>query len=300
MRPGVAVAPEAPELIELTSRWAALLGRPTDDLLVCSSAPEAAAVLLGAVLQPGDTVVLAAPAPDAAVAAILRSGARFVDVGRTWHGALEPAAVELALRFHPGAWLLLVQGDSLAQHWPSLLQAGVQPERTFCWEDHHLGGGGMLMLQPAPVGVLLTLRDPAAPQTPLLWGVLTRGAGPALRALGGTPQLHPLVVDAARRALDGWTAQPEPTRALANRLGAAERSLALEVARWPGAVLWLGSGVERWVRCAAGDAGGLAEQLARAGWAAHAASCPAVGSAVRVRLLPAPHTAEPEPSARQD
>lgn len=298
-RPGVVFAASNPELAELTSRWAALLGRAADDLLICASAPEAAAVLVAGALQPGDTVVLAAPAAEAAVAAILRSGARFVDVGRTFRGVLEPAAVQLALRHHAGAWLLLGECDAAEQAWPALLQAGARPERTMWWDEQRPMGRRLLAVEPSPVGELLTLRDPAEPRTPLLWGVLTDGAAPALRTLGGAPQLHPLLVDAARGALDRWFAQPALPAAWQIQLGAAERSLQTAVSSWPGAMLWPGSGVCRWVRCAADDGPGLADQLRRDGWAVDAASCPAVGSAVRVCLLPATPAAVSLPEAGQ-
>lgn len=285
-RPGVVLQPAAAAetLAQLTEAWAALLDRPTDDLLVCASAAEAAALLPGSVLQPGDVVVLAAPAPEAAIAAVLRSGARFVDVSRSHTGTMEPAAVGLTLRHHPDAWLLLTDHDADPVQWPVWRQAGARPERTLRWDTARLAGCGPVPAEQAPLGTVVALLDPAAPQQPLLWGLLTAGATPALRGLVGTPALHPLVASAAAQAIAQWQGDTGLRDALQARLAAAAVELQSAVAGWPGAVLWSGSGVWRLVRCAAGDGPALAAALAAAGWDARATACAAVGSAVEVGL----------------
>lgn len=284
--PGVVLQPvgnaaQSPETL-LAAQWGALLGRGADDLLLCATEVEAAEAMVGALVHPGDTAILAAPASGAAIAALLRRGGRFVDVGRDHRGRIDPDALRLALRHHPGAWVWLQRGEVDDSAFASSVE--LDPQRLLYFADgaEVANEADAAPCQSALAGQIC-LRDPSA-GTPLLWAVVTQGAAPALRRLLGLAGLSAEIHQRAQMRLAGMNAG-----ALAGeQAGLARRAAALAeaVAHWPGAVLWEGSGWRRLVRCAAGDAVGLAGLLTSTGWRATACHAAALGNAVVVVLDP--------------
>ncbi|MBM4343616.1 MAG: hypothetical protein FJ100_09595, partial [Deltaproteobacteria bacterium] len=175
-----------------------------DELVLCGSGREALGLALGGLLIPGDTVLVARPAAVDALATVLGRGARYVDVGRLHDGAVDAAAAARAAGRHPDAvaWMeapgLLAEDDAPA--W-----AGVAVRARIA-DLRHAGWPTAL---PEADAVLLALRDPDAPGTPVLWAVAARGgAAGLLGAIGGAGDLPAGTLSRSAAVLRGWAVDP--------------------------------------------------------------------------------------------
>ena len=179
----------------VTALWAQQLGVPAEDLVLCATATEAWHLGLGALLQPEDVCLVAEPAPIGALAAVLRSGSKYVDVGRLFDGRIDQGTLSLAQTLHPLAWLVAcapsltgaMDTDNLivSQLDRAIIDASFQP----FWQP---------AAGPAPLLTLLALRDPDDPVFPLIYAWVARlGHGAMLRMLQGPVLLPPPLADRA-------------------------------------------------------------------------------------------------------
>jgi hypothetical protein len=246
--------------------WAQQLACTPDDLILAASDAEVWRLLLGALLLPGDTVVLAEPAPRAVVSTVLALGARYVDVGRRSDGAIDPAALRLAVAAHPGCVVAL---ESPALFGCDDVQAlGAEPlpgVRALLVDASHAPGWGDARLWPtgiAPsVATVVALRDPADLATPVLHAAVSApGTGLALMVLQGAPRWPPHLM---RRAADvlAVVQRPEALAAPERALEQASLAFAAALADRPGVVVYPRAGWRRASECLGGDAVEVADAI---------------------------------------
>lgn len=267
----------AAALEALQARWATALGASPDDLLLFASAQEAARLACSALMAPGDLALLARPATALWPAAVLATGAAFVDLGRLADGRLDPAGVAFAAEAHAGAlWLLdqpsLTGHDDLATWSAALDEAPRPPSPARALLDvTDAPGHGASAATLAPVDVraellasLHALRDPLEPAWPLLFALRVQpGEGRALAALRGPATLPMPLVE--RASLVWQRADMAADAHAAIRISAVRAEVAARAERWPGAAVVGTSGWRIAVRCDGGDAEALAAELQASG-----------------------------------
>ncbi|MSP90884.1 MAG: hypothetical protein EXR79_03625 [Myxococcales bacterium] len=274
---------------QVQARWAASLGVASTDLAVCPTDLDAYRLVLGALVVPNDVVLVAEPAPAAAITALLGLGGRYLDVGRRADGSVSGAAVVRALQAWPAAaavveapslfgtddrvWVPDREQDCVAS--PASI-ALVQP-RALVVDALHAAGWGAApwrggtrvgapaqtsSLAPAPaLATLIALRDPDAPADPIAVGIVCApGTGAGLLLLQGQPRWpepslqHALAV-LRGLALPGFVA-------LADADHAARRAQALAaLAGRPGVVTLPCAGWRQAFECLGGDAAVVAKAV---------------------------------------
>jgi len=260
-RPVAASADPIGRLVQqLQQRWAERIDLPVEQVLLCRSAEEALRLVCGAVLIPDDQVFLARPSPTSWPAAILGTGATFIDVGRVVSGRPDPAVIKAV-----GPARLVIAGA------PALTGAADH----HAWSDRddlllidaclsaHLCG------KPTPGAelTLAALRDPHDQGNEVLWALLGPAAA-ALRYLMG-PSLLPAAW--ARRALSCLTViDRQAQQDFEERLQARADELEDKVALSPGQSWMPMAGVQRAVSCLAADGQQLLAEFNRLGASAEA------------------------------
>ncbi len=266
---------------EVRDRWAAAIGCDPDALVLCASVAEAARLCCMALLRPEDTALLARPCAATWPAAVLGAGAAFVDVGRLADGVIDPAGARFAAEAHSGAlWLLdaptLTGASDCDALWPVLEAAHRADDRTTIVVDATAEltyvGAGDALASPCSA-TLLALRDPLAPQTPLLCAVRVGPedfGGPA--ALLGPARLPAPLLELAMAALGrAHIADPTTMRAEAAALReAVAAALATAGDAHPGISMLGGPGLQVALRCDGGDGAAVARLLGRHGLCADA------------------------------
>ena len=258
---------------EVRGPWAAHLGVAPEDLLLCTSAEEAWHLVFGALLAPGDTVLLAEPAPPTALAVILACEARYVDVGRRQSGAVDAVAASRALAGHPQAVLL---GEA-----PSLFGTDDAVAWAAIAGDHGPGSGRGLLLDaradptwggrapamvPGQIGALATivaLRDPDRFDDVLAFGIVCApGTGVDLSLLQGRPERAQGPLRQAWSVLADLAADPHWPAAADAEIQCRRAAFAEAVADQPGVHLCVGTGLRAVAECRAGNAAETATRAA--------------------------------------
>lgn len=260
---------------QVRSRWAARLGVASTDLLVCPTDVDAYRLVLGALLAPTDVVLVAEPAPPAALTAILGLGGRYLDVGRRADGRIAGGAVDRALLAWPEA-VAVVEAPSLFgtddRQWvadppqPAAAPAGgvASAPRALVVDARHAPGWAMLPT-PAesasmPLATLIALRDPDAPADPVAIGIVCApGTGAGLLLLQGQPQWPEASLQHALAVLRGLAVAGFTAAADAEL--AALRARCVATVRAPGVVALPHGGWRQAFECLGGDAAGVAAAL---------------------------------------
>ncbi len=246
----------------LQARWAGWLNIDADDLLLAATAHDAWHLLANALLLPDDVVLIAEPTLSAFPAAALAAGAAYVDVGRSHNGEVPFSAWQLALQHHPQALIMaefpsLYATDDLVAltelHGRFTLVDATQSEQ---WAGPRA--------QPLAVGsaMVVALRDPDAPQAPVLHAIVCAPAtGRSLRQLQGPLRWPEVLLRQALGVLAGLHHQPQWPLAVEQEMH-EKYTLFADLARaWPGAVVLPRAGMRAGVLCMAGDAAALALHL---------------------------------------
>lgn len=271
--------PELTGFVEavLVRQWAQRLGRDPETLLPVVDLDAAVRLALGALLAPNDVAVLARPCADAAPAAVLSVGARFLDLGRLADLSMDPASVARAPELHPDAvWI----GE--APHLGGGSDARPEaPIRAWILDCRR---GGLPARAPGSDEAWITALHGLDPEpAPLLAAIVGAPATiEALRALRGPgPPPMPLL----RAAIDRLALPDAPSQAAQARRGRRLEQVRAAAAAWPGAAVLHAFDDEVTLRCAADDADAFAAALRDQGIPAHGHGAHPMRSLVRARLL---------------
>ncbi len=247
----------------LRHRWAKHLGVQGDDLLPCASASDAWRLLCSATMLPGDVALLAQPCDTALPAAVLSTGASWLDLSRDGEGAIDATAVTRAAELHPGA-ILLAESPSLFGGDDTAIEAGSSGLRAMLADARHgpgLAGEGALVERAE--ATVIALRDPDDPAAPALHAIVCRpGSGPMLRAIQGSDPLPEALLEQglAHLAVLARLGSSAAT-SWRNDLAASRQRFVELVTAHPGAVIFAGQGTRAAVECRAGDAAVVAGTL---------------------------------------
>ncbi len=247
----------------LRQRWAGHLGVEGDDLLLCGSASDAWRLLCAATLLPGDVALLAQPCATALPAAVLSTGASWLDLSRDGEGTIDPAALAHALELHPAA-ILLAESPSLFGGDDSAAVAGsMRPRASLVDARHSPVLAGADTLNERAEATVIALRDPDDPATPALHGIVCRaGSGCFLRAVQGS---DPLPISLLQQGLAHLSVLHRSGASVASdwrkALDRVRARFVASVSEHPGAVVFPGVGTRAAVECRAADANELAGTL---------------------------------------
>ena len=247
----------------VAARWAAQMHWPdrpveADEVVLCGSAREAAALALATLLKPGDVLLLAHPCEACAPAIALGQGAAFVDVGRCVDGTVDRLAAERAAAAHPGAvvWAsapaYTAADDTLVWQGVSRIRALVCDMQRALWPSS----------LPAASACLVALRDPDQPADAVLHAVVAdRSAAHTLQAIWGPAQVPTGQLRHAYAVLSGWQADGTWPAATRSAIAAEGERLGQLARAWPGAAVYLTGGASLAIACRAGDPAELGKRL---------------------------------------
>ncbi|MCO4760396.1 MAG: hypothetical protein KC502_02755 [Myxococcales bacterium] len=266
--------------VRVRERWATLVGVSARSILPCAHASQALSLAAHGALIPSDRVRLARPGSMAWPAAILATGASYIDMGRLNSGALDPSVVTASTR---GRFAILgapaPTGAMDARSWPA---ANSEPCIWDATLAASLYGAPAERAQPADLA-LIALRDPLAPSAPVLVALVGDAAHiDGLQSLAG-PSFLPASL--LRTAL-GVLSRIDPAASANFALRMAERAAELraEVALGPGQSWLPQAGVMQSACCLAADGESLVAAAQRAGFEAAAWTAFPGGGLVRCAL----------------
>lgn len=253
---------------ELRRAWAAQLAVDPADLVPVATGADALRLVFQSLLAPGDTVLLAEPAPADALQAILATGARYVDVGRGAQGDVDAAGLHRALGWHASP-VLFGQAPGLfgASDVPAL---GAQSRARAVVIDARMDArwAGPPLFGDRPLATVVALRDLADPRLGVAHAVVcATGTGAQLAGLRGAEAL-PVPLSRAALAVLQELAQ-SPARVVDAELAMQARydeftSLIRRMGR-PGVTVLPRAGTVASAECAAGDAPEVGVSLACSG-----------------------------------
>lgn len=237
------------------------LGIAAEDLVLCATETDACRLVLHGLLAPGDVALIAEPAPVPVLAAILATGAAFVDVGRLHEGGIDTQALHRALAAHPHA-IVVGEQPSLFATDDGLALQDLPARAVVMSATHAQGHVGPGLLHPHATATLVALRDPDRPQVPVLHAVVCApGSGADLMRLQGPATFAEVTLRQAHAVLEGLRDQPAWVQPI-------ERCLAGHCARFTQALQGLAgvrvlprAGWRQAAECLAGNASDVARHL---------------------------------------
>ena len=248
------------------ARWSRHLNVPPNDMLLFATAEEAMRAAVHALVATHDVVLLARPLPPAWIAAVLQTGARYVDVGRRFDG---PSAIggwnaDAAVRAaaaHPEAVAIAETASWTGA--PDAATAGALPLRATIADARRTAAclGPVLTSERATL-TLVALRDPDDPVTPVVHALIApEGQGVALRVAVGPTALPQAVAERAFAVLDGLGRNPDWQHASEVRLRACGQAWHAALEGRPGVIAFAPVGLEAAALCLADDGEQIAAEL---------------------------------------
>jgi len=258
-----------------------VFGLPGAIAVPCAHASHALGIVTQTLLAPSDVAVLFEPSPDTHRAAVLASGARYVDAGRTTALAPDLAALGLVAGRHAPRLVLVddpgdPSGHPLDAETCAVL-AGAAPvllvDASAARHPIEAARALAAVAAPARTIALVSLADPLSPGSPLLSALIAPAdLGRALALVAGPASLGPRHVDAALAAIDAWQSPHIAARleAMDHATTHAEAVLTDVARSFPGAVVHAGAGRYRFVECRGPDPTRVARLIEQRGFATRA------------------------------